>query len=415
MIFKKRDEHTRGSDDGVVERVGEIHFAVRALYAHPETARLRVAEIGAGADLEIFLLARRPRLDIAGLDLEVGKIARAALKLTHGYLHGAEQLDGEAPHLLVPCHGILRLAYDDHFLFFKLVYAVYAALLYAVRTLFLTETGGVGGERLGKRVFGDDLIYELAYHGVLRRADKIEILTLDLVHHCVHIRLRHYALDDVAVDHEGRYAVDEALVYHEVARISENGAVQPCNVAHEIVEAVACDASGGVHVNAVEALHDLGVVGNGEVGHDGFAETLHLDVCAVVRADGNAGVYYVRYLEHELVDAGGVFLLKLFKLRKAVGVFLDLLLDLFRLFKLARILLCLTHEHTYLLGECVAACAKLARLGDRGAVERVKLYHLVHHRKLCFLKLFLYVFLDYIGVFTHKSYIQHFYFSCFFY
>ena len=58
VVFKEGDEHTRGCDAGVVERVGQIHLAVRALDADAETAGLCVAEIRAGADLEIFLLAR---------------------------------------------------------------------------------------------------------------------------------------------------------------------------------------------------------------------------------------------------------------------------------------------------------------------------------------------------------------------
>ena len=72
MVFKERDEHTRGCDAGVVERVGQIHLAVRTLDADAETAGLCVAEIRAGADLEIFLLARAPRLNVAGFDLQIG-------------------------------------------------------------------------------------------------------------------------------------------------------------------------------------------------------------------------------------------------------------------------------------------------------------------------------------------------------
>lgn len=57
VIFKQGDEHSRRSDNGVVERVGIILAAVFAVDSYLESARLSVAEIGAGADLEIFLLS----------------------------------------------------------------------------------------------------------------------------------------------------------------------------------------------------------------------------------------------------------------------------------------------------------------------------------------------------------------------
>ena len=138
-----------GATHGVVERVGQIHPAVRALDADPEPPRLRVAEVGAGAHLEILLLARRPRLDVAALDLQIGEVAGAALELC---APGMSMLRNSStrplPELLVPLHAVLGLADHDHFLLFKLVDAVHAALLNAVRALLLAETGGVGGQRL---------------------------------------------------------------------------------------------------------------------------------------------------------------------------------------------------------------------------------------------------------------------------
>ena len=66
MVFKIGDQHTRGRDDGVIEGVREVHFAVLVLDTDLQAACLRVTEVGAGADLEVFLLARRPRLDEIG-------------------------------------------------------------------------------------------------------------------------------------------------------------------------------------------------------------------------------------------------------------------------------------------------------------------------------------------------------------
>ena len=137
---------------------------------------------------------------------------------------------------------------------------------------------------------------------MLARADEVEVLTLDLVHHGVHVVLAHDALDHVAVDHERRDAERKALVDHKVARVGEHALVQTRDVAEQVVEARAGHAARGVHIHAVKALHDLRVVGNFKIRRLRLAEALHLDVIAVVGADGHAGVDDVRDLQHILVQ-----------------------------------------------------------------------------------------------------------------
>ena len=55
VVLKEGDKHSRGRDDGVVERVGKV-FAVFAVHPDLQPAGLSVAEVGAGADLKVFLL-----------------------------------------------------------------------------------------------------------------------------------------------------------------------------------------------------------------------------------------------------------------------------------------------------------------------------------------------------------------------
>ena len=141
IVFKERDEHTGRSHHGVVEGVGKVLFAVRAVDTDLESSCLRVAEVGAGAHLEIFLLTGRPRLYVYRLHLEVGKVTGAALKRSYRDIHGAEQIHGILPELIVPHHAVLGLADNDHFLLLELMDAVNAALLDAVRALFLAEAG----------------------------------------------------------------------------------------------------------------------------------------------------------------------------------------------------------------------------------------------------------------------------------
>ena len=178
--------------------------------------------------------------------LQVRQVAGAALQLPDGNVHGAEQLHAVAPHLLVPVHGVLRLAHHNHLLLFELVDAVHPPLLNAVGALLLAEAGAVGGEGLGQLVLGEDGVDELADHGVLAGADKVQVLPLDLVHHGVHVRLGHDALHHVGVNHVGGDAVGKALADHKVPGVAEHRGVQPGNVPQEIVEAVAGGLSGAV-------------------------------------------------------------------------------------------------------------------------------------------------------------------------
>ncbi len=209
------------------------------------------------------------------------------------------------------------------------------------------------------------------------------------------------------MDHERRDAEREALVDHKVARVGEHTLVQSRDVAEQVVEARAGDAARGIHIDAVEALHDLRVVGDLEIGDLRLAEALDLDIAAVVRTDGDARVDDVRDQQHDPVDLLLVFLLELFQLCQALGVRFDGGLDLFGLLELARVLLRLAHQHTDLLGERVAAGAQLARLGDGGAVPGVQLDDLIDEGELFVLELLFDVFLDQLGIVPQEFHIKH--------
>ena len=57
MVLEECDEHTRRSHAGVVQSVGQIGLAILALDADVQAAGLCIAQVGAGADFEVFLLA----------------------------------------------------------------------------------------------------------------------------------------------------------------------------------------------------------------------------------------------------------------------------------------------------------------------------------------------------------------------
>ncbi len=393
VVLQQGDEHTGGRGHGVVQRVGQVAAAL-PLHPHFQPPGLGVAQVGAGAHLEIFLLPGGPGLNVAGLHLQVRQIPGAALQLADRDVQGPEQLHAVPPHLLVPVHGVLGPAHHDHLLLLELVDAVHPPLLNAVGALLLPEAGGVGGQGLGQAVLGDDLVDELADHGVLRGADEVEILPLDLIHHGVHVRLAHDALHHVAVDHEGGDAEGEALADHEVPGVGQHRLVEAGDVPHQVVEPGPGHPARRVHVHPVKGLHDLGVVGDVEVGHHRLPEPLHLHVLAVVPADGHGGVDEVGDLEHDLPDLRRQLVLQLFQLRQTVGVGLHLGLGLLRLRQLGGVLFRLPHQHTHLLGQLVPLRAQVVGLSHGVPVPAVQLDDLIHQGELALLELLFDVFLD---------------------
>ena len=267
----------------------------------------------------------------------------------------------------------------------------------------LAEAGGVARERQGELGLRDDLVDEAADHGVLARADKIEVFTLNFVHHRFHLREGHDALDDIAVHHERRDDIRKALD-HEVTRVGENRLVQAGDIAQQIIKAHAGHAARGILVDAVKGLHDIDVMRDLKIGHDRLAEALHLDVVTVVRADGDGGVDDVRDHVHDLAQLILCLGLPLFKLRAALVVGLDLRIVFFDLL----LQLCLlrlvgffqlTVERPVGLRELVAGSLQLLAFLLRRALFRVETDGLVHERQLCILKLFPDIFADSVRIF----------------
>ena len=278
--------------------------------------------------------------------------------------------------------------------------------------LFLPEAGRIAGQCLRELILGQNLVDKLANHGVLGGSDQIEVLSFNLVHHGIHIVLAHDAFHHISVDHKGRDTVDKALVDHEVTGIGQHGGVQTGDVSHEIIEAVSGGSAGGIHVNAVEAFHDLGMIGNLIVRHHRVAEALNFDVAAVIRSERNGGIDDIRNEEHALVNLIGIFRFQLLQLRQTLvigfdssHVRVDFGLDggLF----LFRGLFHLSEERTVCLAQFVFLGAQVAGFGNGGAVFRIQVNDLVHQRELCILIFFPDVFLHEFRILPDKSDIQH--------
>ena len=285
--------------------------------------------------------------------------------------------------------------------------AVHPALLDAVGALLLPEAGGVGGQGLGQGGLRDDLVDELADHGVLTGADEVQVLPLDLIHHGFHVGLAHDALHHVSVDHEGGDAEGEALVDHKVPGVGQHRLVEPGHIPHQVVEAIARHPAGSVHVHPVEALHDLGVVGDLKGGGGGFAEPLHLHIGGVVGADGDGGVDDVGDNQHDFPDFLRQPGLLLLQLGQPVGVGLHLGLGFLGFRQLGGVLLGLPHEHAHLLAEGVPGGPELVGFRHGGPVFTVQGQHLVHQGELFLLEFLLDVFLYSHGVLPDKTNVEH--------
>ena len=219
--------------------------------------------------------------------------------------------------------------------------------------------------------------------------------------------LAHDALHHVAVDHEGGDAVGEALVDHEVPAVGQHRLVEPGDVPQQVVESAAGDSAGGVQIDAVEGLHDVHVVGDGEVRHVALAEPLDLHVLTVVLADGHGGIDHLGNQQHVVMQLGLQLRLLLLQLRQAVRLLLDLGLDGLGLLQLGGILLGLAHQHADLLAQLIPVGAELVCLRNSRPAFGVQIQHFVHQGQLGVLEFLLDVLSYRIGVLPDEFDIQH--------
>ena len=63
-------------------------------------------------------------------------------------------------------------------------------------------------------------------------SDQVKILSLDLVHHSVHLVKTHNTCYNVASDHEWRYAVGKSAVDHEIPCVGDHCGMDSCDITH---------------------------------------------------------------------------------------------------------------------------------------------------------------------------------------
>ena len=304
-----------------------------AFICEEPTARHYVSQIGAAPHLKIFLLARGPCLYVHGLHFEIRQISRAALKGPHRNLHGTEQIYCVLPQFVVPFHTVLRFTYNDHFLLFKLMYAVYSSLLDAVRTFLLAETRRIASQCLRKLVFCKLRVNEFPNHRVFTCTDKIKILSFDLVHHGIHLCETHHTCHHIAPDHKRGNAVCEASAYHKVTGIRNHCRVKSGDIPHQIIEAVSRYFSCTVKINTIKGLHDICVIRDLKIRNCRLTKSLDLYVLTVVFPDRHRRINDIWNRHHNLFDLFFYFFLLCGKLVDSSCAFCHLFLKCFCFFK----------------------------------------------------------------------------------
>ena len=78
--------------------------------------------------------------------------------------------------------------------------------------------------------------------------------------------------------------------------------MKPCNISHQIIEAIARHSSGRVQVNAVKPLHNVCVVRNLKIRYHGLAKPLHFHVFTVIPANGYSWVDDIGNGHHNLCN-----------------------------------------------------------------------------------------------------------------
>ncbi len=178
--------------------------------------------------------------------------------------------------------------------------------------------------------------------------------------------------------------------------------MKACDVALKVIKTVACYTSCGIEVNAVQALHNIGVIRDLEIGNNRFAETLIFHILRIILADRNRSVDNVRDDHHALADLLrklGLLHLKLCKMLRELG---NLFLKRLRLLTLS-----LCHQTADLLADGVSLAAKIIRLLLCGTALRVKLDHFVDKGKLLILKLVADVLFYNLGILPDKLKVKH--------
>ena len=274
---------------------------------------------------------------------------------------------------------------------------VNASFFNTVCAFFLTEARAVACQCLRQVFCFIQRVDKFTNHGMFGCTNQIQVFAFDFIHHCIHFRKAHNTCYNVGTNHEGRNAVFEASANHEISCVSQNCGMQTRDVAHQVIEAIACNLSCAIQINTVEGFHNICVIRNFKIGNNGFAESFYLYVFAVILTNGNGRVNDVGNGHHDNLDA---FLNLFFSCGKGFYAFCVCANLCFYLFGFVLFALC--HQRTNLLGKLISLRSQCFNLLLNGSVFLIQHQNLIYQRQLCILKFFADGFRYDIRVFSYK-------------
>ena len=264
-------------------------------------------------------------------------------------------------------------------------------------TFFLAEARRITGHCIRKLLLRKDCVNKFTNHGMFAGTDQIQVLSLDFIHHGIHLGKPHNTGYHIAADHKRRHTISEAAADHKISCIRNNCRMKPCNISHKIIESIAGYFAGTVQINAIKALHNLCMIRNLKIRNHRIPIFLNLHILTVIFSNGNTRINDIRNRHHNLC----YFFIQLFflcgQLLQAGSICSHFLFYFF-----CFIFLALPHQCTNLLGKLIPLRPKLICLLLCCSSVRIQSDHLIHQRKLFFLKFILYILLYNISIFSDK-------------
>ena len=228
-------------------------------------------------------------------------------------------------------------------------------------------------------------------------SDQVQIFAFNFIHHSFHFIEAHNAGYYVATNHEGRDAIGKTALDHEITCIRNYSRMQTCNIAHQVIEAIAGYFTSAVQIDAMQIFHNFGMIGNVKFRNHWLAKALQLYVLAIIFTDRNTGINNIGQSHHDLfhfLRQFGFHLLQLCQACRSLG---HLLLHLLSLFLQA-----LRHQTTDLFRDLVTVCTKIICLLFHLTAFGIQLNYLINHRQFAILELIANILLNDLRIFSDK-------------
>ena len=266
-------------------------------------ARLEVGAVAARADLEPFVAARGPQLDVVLLGGDEAEIAGADGDHAVRDAEAARNVVGVADDLLQRRGGVARRHELVHLDLVELVAALDAAHVAPGRHLLAPEAGGVGDVRERQDAVVEDLVAVQVGDRDLRRGDHPEIVLGVVVDVVGELRQLPGAVDALLLDQVRRVDLGVAVLARvQIEHPGDQRALQAGPLALEDVEARAGDLDAAIEVDNVEIDTDLPMRPRREPEAARLAFAAQYRVGAVVGADRDGRIREVGHLEHEALE-----------------------------------------------------------------------------------------------------------------